>query len=182
MGKIEFDAFINAQQKKPSVDWEAQKKDWLDSLEKLFEQVKLYLKDYCDSGKMELESRLVQLSEEDIGVYDAPQLVIKVGGNHATLTPVGTMLVGAWGRVDMSGVAGEERLLRLPKGKTTIKVKVNIRRIDKQEQPPKEQPLQEEAAKPEELVWKLASHPPVVSFIDLNEETFLSALMRVMNA
>lgn len=181
MGKTEFDAFIDAQQKKPSIDWETQKKDWLESLEKLYEQVRLYLKDYCDSGRMELESRSVQLSEEDIGVYDAPQMVIKIGGNHATLTPVGTMLLGAWGRVDMSGVAGEERLLRVGKGTTTIRVKVSIR-VDRQKQPPQEEGPQEETTKPGELVWKLATHPPDVRFIDLDEEAFLSALMRVMNA
>ena len=53
----------------------------------------------------------MSVTEEHIGSYRIETLVIKVGDDRVVLTPVGTLILGSYGRVDIKGSAAEGMLV-----------------------------------------------------------------------
>ncbi|MBI3736580.1 hypothetical protein HY256_08730 [Candidatus Sumerlaeota bacterium] len=65
------------------------------------------------------------LNEESTGEYQAPTMVIRPSiGQHIRLSPRGSALIGAAGRVDMSSVRGHEVLVYI-EGNPVMKFKVS---------------------------------------------------------
>jgi hypothetical protein len=179
MTKIEFEKFL--EQKGPArsetpTDWEAQKCKWLENLAKFYSAVEGYLAEFQKSGKVKLEMSKVLLTEERIGEYQADSMAIFLGPDKVTLVPIGTLLIGARGRVDMTGPAGTAKFILTGKHSNGIGISFNIAG---ETQPARE--TRPEPVTPDELVWKLATPPPKVHFIELKPETFFSALTEVVN-
>lgn len=180
MTKDEFakvlDQKVRASTETPPIDWEAKKRDWLEHLATLYLTVEGYLAQFQQSGKVKLEKGKVPLNEEHIGQYEADSMTILLGSDKVTLAPIGTLLIGAKGRVDMTGPAGTVKFILTGKHSTGIKISVTVSGEDRQarQAPPPPVP-------PEEFVWKIATPPPKVRFIPLQPETFFSALTEVVN-
>jgi len=107
--KSDFDAFVKAQQKSAQdaeIDWNKERDEWLAHLDALYKKIEELLGDYVKSGQILLRYQDVQLNEEDIGTYSARRLIIKIGGKEIVLDPIGTLLIGTKGRVDVTGPAG----------------------------------------------------------------------------
>ena len=165
MTKEAFKAFVAekvAEANNEPVDWEGQKKDWLFHLAQLNNRVTSWLTPYITNHSVRLGQEMEPLVEENIGSYFAPMMTITIGNDLVKLVPIGTLLIGARGRVDMTGPKGVARLVIVPKNSTGPQVRV--------EPPPVS-----------EWVWKLASAPPKITFVELTEESFLDALMGVVN-
>ena len=60
----------------------------------------------------------MELNEENIGTYTATRLKVVIGDEDITLTPIGTLLIGAKGRVDVEGSARTSRLILIDKNAT----------------------------------------------------------------
>ena len=93
------------------------------------------------------------------------------------MTPVGTLLIGAKGRVDVVGPAGRARLVLVnseASSPPTIKVRVSI---GGKPEPPAV------AAPPKQIKWgwKIATSPPTVRYIELTQDSLFQALMEVAN-
>ncbi len=67
--------------------------------------------EYIRKGEIKSEYRDITLNEENIGSYIARQMILRIGRQQVTMTPIGTMLIGAKGRVDVVGSAGRTRLV-----------------------------------------------------------------------
>ena len=100
--------------------WEKQKpeliKAWQDAVQSLFETIRGYLDEYRAAGSMSFSESRTDLSEEALGSYSVNILNILAGPITVLVAPVGTMIVGATGRVDMyrQGRLGEfERIVLL---------------------------------------------------------------------
>ena len=50
---------------------------------------------------MTLEEGTIKLNEYKIGSYEAPKLVLQIGHDTVYIEPVGTIILGAKGRVDV---------------------------------------------------------------------------------
>jgi hypothetical protein len=177
----EFDDFVKRQRPSPTterpVDWEKERNDWIAYLNSLYDQIESFLKAYKDSIRIEYPE--LQLDEEYIGRYTVKQMILHIGRQEITLTPIGTLLIGFKGRVDVVGSAGKASLALVNKdavdARSLIRVKVTVGT--------KKSPQPEEGMKKNiEWVWKIAGPPPLIRFIDLNEETFLQLIMDVSNA
>ncbi len=155
-----------------AVDWEQAKADWLNRLMELERHITKWLEPYNKNIRWETE--MVQLTEEMIGSYQAPMLVITIGNNVVRLEPVGRFIFGAAGRVDIKGSKGVARLLVVPKDSAGPRVRVEVIA-------PGQTPTPVERPSVSEWVWKLASPPPVIKYVDLTEESFQDALMGVVN-
>jgi hypothetical protein len=182
--KTDFDNFVKRQQELSAVaeqevpfDPKQELEEWLHYLNVLYSDIQAYLKDYISGGSISFRIENKELNEDFSGPYLAPKMVIRIGLQEITLDPIGTMLVGSKGRVDVIGKAGTSRLTLVNKKITSIRQLVNVTVVDPENPPPPKKP-----ARPEiEWVWKIMSRPPTLSFIELNKESFLEMLLEVSN-
>jgi hypothetical protein len=174
--KSEFDAFVKAQQKSAldaEIDWHKERDEWLAHLDALYKTIEELLGDYVRAGQILLRYRNVELNEEDIGTYSARRMVIKIGAKEIVLEPIGTLLIGTKGRVDITGPAGSTRIMLVDKDATRPRVRVKV-------QMSPEQPLGPTSpAKPQEWTWKLVTSPPTVRYMELTQDSLFRALLEV---
>jgi hypothetical protein len=83
---------------------------WLESLTAFHQQIKAWLKQAIDQGLLKITQDEVFIDE--LGGYSAPRLSIHIGEEKVVLQPVGTIIIGARGRVDMLA-NGRSRVLIL---------------------------------------------------------------------
>ncbi|SEH04812.1 hypothetical protein [Candidatus Venteria ishoeyi] len=178
MNTNSFDDFIEQQTKSAQttpIDWEKRLEEWKNYLDTFYSSVEEYLKPYIDAEKLSIDKTQIHLQEEYVGEYETQQLTIHLGSNTIRLKPVGTNLIAAKGRVDMLGPKGEVKFVLVNKDFSGPEINVRIW-IKEEEQPPKEK------VKPVTgWAWKIATPPPHISYIELEQESFQSALMEVVN-
>jgi len=117
-----------------------------------------------------------RVQEEYIGTYETPQMIIVFNGQRVTFTPVGTNIIGAYGRIDMQGMNGDVKFLWVPKNSDGPKISVTVTMANQ----PKPERQVSQPVSPEDRSWKIATPPPRIKFIDLNEDSFSDALMGVL--
>jgi hypothetical protein len=166
---VQEQASIARQAADSELSIESDKKRWLGHLATLGKFVDEALEAYAGAGITTTE-RMVTISEEQTGEYQAPQFEISVGNALVRMRPIGTFLIGAFGRVDMEGPRGMCRLVLVPrKAQTPL---VTFGAVDAGEKP-KEKPWAD-------LVWKIMPAPPSRTYIDLDAPVFLEVLMKVV--
>lgn len=182
MGKKEFDDFLRKEEekKKPTVDWDAEKNWWLKQLDILYTDIQGWLKEYIEKKKISVEFSNIDIYEEALGTYTARQMRIKVSDKIATLTPIGTILIGTKGRIDMKCNAESIRFILADRHATGPKIV--MKEYLSEEEKRKDNGAENKQAKPQiEWVWKITTDPPRIKYTDLNQDTFLQSLMLVCN-
>jgi hypothetical protein len=175
----EFDAFVKGQQPaEPDdgpVNWEQERTEWLRHLNELYEKIESFLAKYIESGEIKRDYREIPLNEENIGSYTAREMILRIGRQEVTLTPIGTLLIGVKGRVDVVGPAGQGRFVLVDSAAVRPQVKVTVSiggkaNASRQEAPPKAK-----------WAWKIATSPPIIQYIELTPESLFQTLMEVAN-
>ena len=178
MSKKDFDEFINKQMQekaeKKEIDWGAKRDEWLSSLDQFYKTIEEFLAEYVESGKVSYDYSEKTIIEEHIGEYSAKALTIELGHHKSKLEPIGTNLIGANGRVDLIGANGKVKFVLVDKTSSGPRIKVTV--WVSGDKPPEE----EEEKKEIEWGWKIATPPPRIQYIDLQQDTFLDALMEVV--
>ncbi len=166
MSKKNFDAFLKKHEskKKEENNWDEIKREWLDKVREFYSLVHKWLKEYEKQGQAKLKFLPYWLNEEYIGSYETQKLHLKIANQEIVFLPIGTRLFGAKGRIDMEGIAGKVKFLLVDKNATRAGVKVKL--YD---------------GKNLDWVWKIATPPPTIQLIELNEESFFDAVMEVIN-
>ena len=105
-----FTEFLRSKQDEEqaeSINLEKRKSEWLSSLESLFTQIKGWLAEPIAQNLMTLKEKSITLNEYRVGSYKAPKLILHIGHDTVDIEPVGTIILGAKGRVDVktSGVS-----------------------------------------------------------------------------
>ena len=178
-----FKNFVQQQQRVASqereIDWGKQRDEWLGYLGQLYNQIEDFLSDYVQSGAVELHQSPIRLHEEHIGSYQANVLTITIGAQKIRFEPIGTLLIGSKGRVDVNGSAGNSRLMLINKvmSSPSQMIKITVRRGDELNRPPPPPPPPETI----EWAWKIVSKPPTMRFIELNKDSFLQMILEVSN-
>ena len=120
--------FAERQQKTDAesvVNWQEMKIWWVKTVRDLFTQIDGWLHSLISSGSVKSVRTTIQLMEQDLGRYDIESLQLELASQRMTFKPVGTMLIGAFGRIEVSGPNGKAVLLLL---NTDNKVPPNERR------------------------------------------------------
>lgn len=94
------------------VDWPRRLSEWLSSLGSLYSKLNLFLESEITQGLISVQESRVQLREDFLGDYEAPALFIHIGDAVVAVMPRGTLIVGSYGRVDLSGNNDEVMLIR----------------------------------------------------------------------
>ena len=116
MGKKDLQAFIAAKkkiEKTKEIDWGKKKDNWLEKLNKLYEDIESWLND-LEQDVVSIEYVDKDINEEHIGMYTAKKMTLRIADEQVVLDPVGTLLIGAAGRVDMIGKNGKVKFVVLP--------------------------------------------------------------------
>jgi hypothetical protein len=177
--KSEFDAFVKRQQQSAAsteADWSRELKDWLRHLSELYGRIEELLQDYIKSGTIAVSYREIPMNEENIGSYTARQMTLKIGPQEISLKPVGTLLIGTKGRVDVAGPSGRTRFLLVNKDASRPNIRITAAVRDQRIVPQPEEPQ-----RPIMWTWKIATSPPGIEYIELTQESLFRALMEVAN-
>ena len=181
MGKKDLQAFIAAKKKSEKtkeINWDKRKEDWISKLNELYSDIESWLND------LEQEQDVVsikyidkEINEEHIGIYTARKMILRIADEQVVLDPVGTLLIGAAGRVDMKGKNGQVKLVLVPASSTGVAIKVQI--MEKGEAEGDIQQVKKDKDS-EEMVWKIATPPPSIKYIELDSDSFSDALLEVI--
>jgi hypothetical protein len=182
MDSKDFDEFVRSQQGGASVAdvdyWERQRDEWLAHLDRLYLKIESFLKKYVSSGQIRYEYRPIDLNEENIGSYAAKQMVLRIGRQEVDLVPIGTLLIGSKGRVDVRGPAGRAQILlvnsKVSDPRSLIQVKFSVG--GKLLQPPSSKRAEEI-----QWEWKIVTRPPERRFIEITQNSFFDLIMEVAN-
>jgi hypothetical protein len=177
----DFDEFVKREAEaariaEPPIDWNKQREEWLHSLKSLYTTIEGYLGKYTQQGAINIEYKSKQLAEEDVGSYLVKEMLIHIGRQTVALTPVGTLLIGSKGRVDVIGRAGRGRLVLIDRNPTGPASLMKVPLVGPNTPAPA---TTEPPWKENEWVWKIATSPPAVRFIELNQESFSHLILEV---
>ncbi len=179
----DFDEFVKQQQpteEERQIDWAKERDEWLAYLESLYREIQSYLAPYIDGGTIAISFSDITLDEENIGSYKARKMNLQIGRQKVTLTPVGTLLIGTKGRVDVEGRAGRSRIVLVDKEAVSyaslIKVTVTIN-----PKASEKKPAEPHKRKPIVWSWKIVAPQPKGLFLDLNKDTLFEMLLQVSN-
>jgi hypothetical protein len=177
----DFDNFVRRQQpisEEERIDWNKQRDEWLTRLDALYAKIQEFLQEYVNDGSIKLSFQEHRIIEENIGAYASRRMIIHIGRREITLTPIGTLLIGSAGRVDVTGSVGRARLVLVDKNATSMRsmVKIKVLMAGEKQEPPRE------VTNEVDWTWKIVTAPPAVAFKELNKDSFFQLLMEVSNA
>lgn len=184
MSNKKFDAFVNkqiSQKQQAEQHWEKRREEWLSHVQVFFNQVQEFLHDYVSKGQIEIVFNTMKINEEYLGEYEVQEASIFIGKNQIVLKPIGTLVIGASGRIDMKGACGTVKFVLTDKNITSpefyyTKVKIQHNKAVVVSHHPANVP----SGITGELVWKISTPPPI-KYQALTQESFLECLMEVTN-
>lgn len=93
-----------------SIDWGQRKDKWLSVLQELIEQIEVWL---IGAGVPADQIQITRhrITEETLGDYEALGLAAKIGTATVRFTPIASVIIGGYGRVDVTGPLGEVKLI-----------------------------------------------------------------------
>jgi hypothetical protein len=108
----------------------------------------------------------IELTEPGIGAYLARRMDIKIGRQHVALIPVGTLLVGCKGRVDLEGSGGRAQILLVDERARSAadRIKVTVSAATVLPATP--------ANGPRSWAWKILTNSPQRRFEELDRKPF----------
>lgn len=183
MTNADFDNFIRRQQAKTQdagkLDVEQQLKEWRVYLAALYDAVETFMAGYVSRGQASIRYSKIEINEEFSGPYHVDQMALNIGPSVIAFKPVGTMLIGSKGRVDVQGPHGSARLVLLNSkvSKAQQLIRISVAPTGESESAPPAN-----ATEAIEWSWKLATPAPNVRFIDLNEQVFFDMVISVADA
>ena len=88
-------------------------KEWLDAIEGLLRQIRSWLAEAQREKLIKIHPDKLKITEENLGTYTAPSLVLTAAGKTVKVQPIGSTIIGADGRVDMESANGTFMFLYL---------------------------------------------------------------------
>jgi hypothetical protein len=99
--------FLRRQKETDSPHRQAQRqKKWLDAVEGLFRDIRSWLAEAQREKLIKIHPDKIKITEESLGTYTAPYLVLTAAGKTMRVKPIGSTVIGADGRVDMESSKG----------------------------------------------------------------------------
>ena len=100
------DFFLSRHQSEPAneIDWGERRRQWIEAVERLYQQVTgVLLAESISQGLVAVSRREKVIEEEYLGTYRVPELILEVSGETVRFSPKGRNIIGAKGRVDLVG-------------------------------------------------------------------------------
>lgn len=185
MGKLE-DFIDNIEKKEGNAGFDAEGVIGLfrQRVEEFYSRVEQdWLKELINSGKIHCAREGIEVTEESLGTYPMDEMVIKFFRFVIRLTPIGTILIGSPGRIDMT-FEGKSRMLVLVDRRITCAAEQIVIRErivgGQQTDDEEERDKVEERPKPE-YVWKYIDDPREYTYAVLDKESFQNLIVELVN-
>jgi hypothetical protein len=181
MGKEKFEEFIKqSDTQNEQINWEEKKQWFIKQVDEFYNIIDEYLEPYKD--KIEIKDCEITIYEEKLGSYEIKKRSLNIKNNIVEFIPVGAILIGAWGRIDMEGPNGKVKFVLVPEFSKAPKIETAILSTDEDRKKWEEKQRREaEMIKNAKKVWKIATQPPSIEYLDLDENRFFDKLMEVIN-
>ena len=131
-----------------------------------------WLKDNIQKGLIETKHRQIQIYEESLGNYEIDSLDIHIGNVVINFRPIGTILIGTRGRIDMNYRSRSRMFVltgeNIKSPSAHIVISVNGEKPRKQKDSGRE-------------VWKFVDRRGMMSYVSLNAEVFQEIIMGLIN-
>ena len=75
--------------------------EWQKAVASLMATIQTFLQEYSENGTIAFVHSVMQLTEEPLGAYQIPQMALRAGPAVLMAQPIGRMVAGATGRVDL---------------------------------------------------------------------------------
>lgn len=181
MQNRDFDEFLRRQQLDASSiatdDWNRERDEWLGHLGDLYRKVESLLGKYISSGQIRFEYKSIELNEENIGLYTAKQMVLRIGRQDIVLKPIGTLLIGFKGRVDVEGPVGRAQIALVDNKAMGVASLVHVSVLADGNLPVAPKKPREEI----EWAWKIVTPPPERRFVEITQQTLFQLILDVAN-
>lgn len=178
MSKKEFEQLLKRHQEKAAeeeINWSQQKEEWLGFIDEFYTKIESWFTPYLSNGQLSYEYRTVQITEEYIGTYDVKVMEVDFAGQKLRLEPLGTLLIGTKGRIDMEGSRGSVQFILADKNSKGMKITVSVSIDGKADN-------EEKGRTEPEWTWKIVLRESrTISFVEFTEENFFDALMEIVN-
>ena len=155
------------------IDWTKRREDWLQELDALYARMEDHLKPYTQAGEIQIERTRIQLTEDHLGSYEADKLTFKIGREKIMAKPIGTLLIGARGRVDLSGPLKTLKIVLLAEGGPVLTTRIEHGDVSEESSRPMVRGNVEEAG------WYIETPPPESVVVAFGEHSFRHAIMEV---
>jgi len=109
-----------AEEQRARVDWTAVRNEWLADLRALGERIEEWLREPVAQELLRITKRKITLREEALGSYEVPSWQIHAPSRIISVLPVGRVIVGGVGRVDVECGLQRYLLIRTDRGKWEI--------------------------------------------------------------
>ncbi len=156
-----------------AIDWAKRRTDWLRELEELYVSMEDHLRPFTGAHEIEIERTPIQLREDYLGVYNADKLTLKIGRDKIVAKPIGTLLIGARGRVDLSGPRKTLKIVLLDEGGPVLTTKIEHGGVTEESSHSTVRGDVEDAG------WYIETTPPNSVVVAFSEESFRDAIMEV---
>jgi hypothetical protein len=185
MKKKEFESYLESTLEKEVANSDFVKKelsDWHDYLDMLYKNIlKSWIGEYIEKGLIKFKKNKKNIYEEFSGTYEVESLELNINGKFVIFEPIGTMLVGSKGRVDVVGKNGTVSLILVDKDSNGPNIEIKLFTSKKE--------LIEDEAKENfspkkniEWAWKIfLNNNNRIEYIDLNESNFLDIITGLTN-
>jgi len=107
----EFFRKKSEEDEKQKVDWENEKQEWLETIETFNKQIIDWLKEPIKEKLVTSHTEELNISEYLMGNYQAPSLVITSGKEIVSFKPIGKLVLGFNGRIDMASFTETKTLV-----------------------------------------------------------------------
>ncbi len=179
VGTQEFAKFVARQQENATAQKNSGEilQEWFDDLQSLYKMVEKFLHEYIAQGSVSYEYSKIHLYEDALGGYDARRMDIKVGRQRISLTPIGTLIIGSKGRVDIEGSSGKAQILLMDAHTNSPSdlIKITVSTSGKLPPPPPQR------TEPVTWVWKIVTNTTPRKFVKLDKEAFLALIVEIAN-
>lgn len=93
------------------VDWAERLKWWVDRVNELLSSMEQWLAPLIADGTIRVSHDRMQINEDMLGHYELPVLNLNFGESFLCIKPVGSVIIGAFGRIDVEGPTGRAMLI-----------------------------------------------------------------------
>lgn len=172
-----FDDFVKKQNEKAKPIPAFNPQERIDMFKKHVEEFydlvcKEWLKENIEKGLIVTKRHPIRVYEESLGIYDIDALVINIGNIVINLRPIGTILIGTRGRIDISYRSRSGMFVltgeNIDSPSAQIVISVNGEKPPKQKDPGRE-------------VWKFVDRRGMMNYVSLNAEVFQQIIMELIN-
>jgi hypothetical protein len=90
--------------------------EWQQAVRALMSKIEEFLHEYKTEGTLQFEHGDMELTEEALGNYQIPQMTLRAGSAVLMIQPIGRLIIGATGRVDLyrqGRAAKDDRVMAL---------------------------------------------------------------------